>query len=250
MVQSDSAGSSGPVSPDSEPQARGAAAGTLRLMPPRGRYLAHEAGRLAGVSGKTIGQWARRGYIRSSHSDSPPRVYSFQDVAEAMLVHELLRERVPHREVLRTIRSLRTRFGDWPLTKVTLATTPGEEADERPRMPARLLVLEDEQAYELTDPGWQLTSGLTLKRIVSDLRRGGWAVRELPEVRHIEVDPDRLSGRPTIRGRRIPVEKVAELAEIRGGTKILLEEYELSHDEIRDARRWWSTTQRYEAQAA
>lgn len=64
-------------------------------MSPRGYYLAHEVGWLAGVSGDRIGQWARRGYIRSSVSSVVPRVYSFQDVAEAMVVHELLLRRHP-----------------------------------------------------------------------------------------------------------------------------------------------------------
>src|SRR2546430_17543574 len=54
-------------------------------LPPRGQYLAHEVGRLAGVSGPQVGQWARNGYIRSSQSDGLPRIYSFQDVAEAMV---------------------------------------------------------------------------------------------------------------------------------------------------------------------
>lgn len=58
-------------------------------LPPRGHYLAREVGLLAGVPGHTVGQWARRGYIQSSQSAGRPRVYSFQDVAEAMVVHEL-----------------------------------------------------------------------------------------------------------------------------------------------------------------
>lgn len=44
-------------------------------------------------------------------------------------------------------------------------------------------------------------------------------MRELQDVTRIEVDPDRLSGRPTIRGRRVPVEKVAELAESSDGLR-------------------------------
>ena len=46
---------------------------------PHGHFLAAEAGELAGVSGTTIGQWARRGLIRSSVSDEEPRVYSVED---------------------------------------------------------------------------------------------------------------------------------------------------------------------------
>ena len=65
--------------------------GDIRDMKPLGYYLAHEVGWLAGVSGDRIGQWARRGYIRSSVSSVVPLVYSYQDVAEAMVVHELIR---------------------------------------------------------------------------------------------------------------------------------------------------------------
>ena len=57
---------------------------------PHGGDTAWEAGQLVGVSGQKVGQWARRGYIRSSVSDGRPRMYSFQDVAEAMVVHDLL----------------------------------------------------------------------------------------------------------------------------------------------------------------
>jgi len=64
------------------------------------------------------------------------------------------------------------------------------------------------------------------------------------------VDPDRLSGRPTIRGRRIAAEDVAEIAAARGGTATLREDYELDEAEIADARRWWREVRRLEAVAA
>src|SRR3954447_19122030 len=57
---------------------------------PPGRYLAAEAGRLAGVDGDRIGQWARWGHIRASVSDGDPHVYSFADVADALAVRILL----------------------------------------------------------------------------------------------------------------------------------------------------------------
>src|SRR3954447_16663664 len=53
-------------------------------------YLAHDAGRLAGVPGDRIGQWARWGHIRASVSAAEPHVYAFGDVAEALAVHVLL----------------------------------------------------------------------------------------------------------------------------------------------------------------
>ena len=61
---------------------------------------------LAGVTGNTIGQWARWGYIRASQSNGEPHVYSVEDVAEAVIVNELLRRGVRHRDVRRAIRQL------------------------------------------------------------------------------------------------------------------------------------------------
>jgi DNA-binding transcriptional MerR regulator len=109
--------------------------------------MAKEVGQLAGVSGNTIGQWARWGYIRSSRSDSEPRVYSVEDVAEAAIVHALLERGVRHAQVRRAIGRLEE-YGDWPLSQAPLATT--EEL--RPR----IVLHERDGVYALTPRGWQL----------------------------------------------------------------------------------------------
>ncbi|MGD0273927.1 MAG: DUF433 domain-containing protein [Gaiellaceae bacterium] len=213
----------------------------VRQLPPRGHYLAHEVGRLAGVSGQTIGQWARRGYIRSSQSEETPRVYSYQDVAEAMVVHELLDRGVTHTQIRRAISATRERWGnDWPLTHAPLAMSEG-----------RLVVEADQARYDIGHRGWQqlLPSEDDLRRIASQLHRGGWAARELPELEHIEVDPERLSGRPVIRGTRVPAELVAELAEKPEGRQELREGYEVGDKEIDDALEWWRVVRRYEEAA-
>ena len=67
---------------------------------PHGHFLAGEAGELAGVSGTTIGQWARWGYIRASQSSGDPHVYSVEDVTEAAIVRVLLERGVRHADVL------------------------------------------------------------------------------------------------------------------------------------------------------
>ena len=72
-----------------------------------GSFLAGEVGELAGVSGTTIGQWARWGYIRASQSAGDPHVYSVEDVAEAAIVSELLGRGVRHADVRRAIDRLR-----------------------------------------------------------------------------------------------------------------------------------------------
>jgi uncharacterized protein (DUF433 family)/DNA-binding transcriptional MerR regulator len=188
-----------------------------------------------------MGQWARNGYIRSSQSDALPRIYSFQDVAEAMVVHELRDRGVPYRWIRRTIKDLRERYGgDWPLTHAKLATAKGQVYAEA-----------DEALYDIGRRGWQQLQlhKRDLRRIVGLLQRGGWAARDLPDLQHIEVDPDRLSGRPTIRGRRIPAEKVAHLAETPAGTTELFEDYQLTRDEVRDAKRWWNAASRFEEAA-
>ena len=113
---------------------------------PHGSFLAKEVGQLAGVSGNTIGQWARWGYNRSSRSDGEPRVYSVEDVAEAAIVHALLERGVRHAQVRRVIGRL-PEYGDWPLSEAPLATTD----EPRPR-----IVLHDRDGvYALSPRGWQ-----------------------------------------------------------------------------------------------
>jgi DNA-binding transcriptional MerR regulator len=119
------------------------------LFRPHGSFLASEVGELAGVSGNTIGQWARWGYIRASQSDGDPHVYSVEDVAEAAMVHALLERGVRHAQVRRAIARLES-YGDWPLSEAPLATTEGP----RPRIVLR----ERDGVYALSPRGWQLTA--------------------------------------------------------------------------------------------
>ena len=113
---------------------------------PHGHFLAGEAGELAGVSGNTIGQWARWGYIRASQSDGDPHVYSVEDVAEAAIVRALLARGVRHADIRSAVRRL-AEYGEWPLSEASLATTVGR----RPR----ILLREDDAIYALSDRGWQ-----------------------------------------------------------------------------------------------
>ena len=212
--------------------------------PARGHYLAEEAGRLAGVSGATIGQWARRGYIRSSRSERPVRVYSFQDVAEAMIVHELLERGVARRAIKAAVAHLRaSAAGGWPLLHAQLLV-PGQA------QASRTVVVADASGHLDVVSGHPVLAQLDLVEVVSELRRGGWAARSLPGLSHIEVDPDRLSGRPVIRGRRVPAELAARMADTPQGADVLRHDYGLTGDEIDDARRWWHAVLRYERRAA
>jgi DNA-binding transcriptional MerR regulator len=118
------------------------------LARPHGSFLAGDVGELAGVSGNTIGQWARWGYIRPSQSGGVPHVYSVEDVAEAAIVHALLERGVRHRDIRRAIDRL-SGYGDWPLSEAPLGT-----AMQNGR--TRVVLRERDGLYALCPRGWQL----------------------------------------------------------------------------------------------
>ena len=193
-------------------------------LPPVGHYLAYEVGQLAGVSGERIGQWARHGYIRSSQSDGSPRIYSYQDVAEAIMVHGLISEGMPMRNIRAAVQNLRDEFGPWPLQDAPLYTASSRH----------ILLMDSGELFEAgvdKMPGHGViydTVRDTLRQVATDLRRGGWAARQRPDLEHIEVNPERLSGRPTIRGRRIAARFVAETARTPDGRDLLKADFDLS----------------------
>ena len=118
-----------------------------RQARPHGSFLAGEAGELAGVSGTTIGQWARWGYIRASVSTGDPHVYAVEDVAEAAIVRVLLERGVRHADVRAAVRRLAP-YGPWPLGQAPLATTLGT--------PRPLIALREAEGISvLTARGWQ-----------------------------------------------------------------------------------------------
>lgn len=215
-------------------------------LPPRGRYLAAEVGRLAGVSGNMIGQWARRGYIQSSVSQGRPRVYSYQDIGEAMVVHALLDHGVAHPEVLETIRSLRAEHGhSWPLSHADLHVTPRPGGEPGLYSVHRDVSVPGPGSFVRPSDGQRtlLTEG-DLVAIAADLASGGWAARE-EKLEHVQVDPDRLSGRPVIRGTRVPIEDIARLA--LDGEREEAREYGVTDAQIDEAVKWWRRTSAYAA---
>lgn len=135
-----------------------------------GKLSAREVGELVGVSGTTVGQWARRGLIRSSQSSGEPRVYGVEDVGEAAVVAELLSRGVRHAAIHAAIARLRDGDGarPWPLSDAWLATTD----EPRPR-----IVLRDEgAAYALDRRGWQrLALPPPLREVRVRLRRAAAA---------------------------------------------------------------------------
>jgi hypothetical protein len=130
---------------------------------PHGRFLAGEAGELAGVSGTTIGQWARRGYIRASHSTGDPHVYSLEDVAEAVVVHRLIERGVSHAEIRRAIDAL-GEYGPWPLIGAPLGTSDGDGDGDGT---THVVLCHRGGVYALSGRGWQR---LAVEPVVQPLR--------------------------------------------------------------------------------
>lgn len=126
---------------------------------PHGRLLAHDVAELAGVSGTTVGQWARRGLIASSVAAGEPRVYAVEDVAEAAVVRALLDAGARHADVHRAIAALP---GPWPLSRAALAVTPD----------GRIALRDDDGGISvLTARGWQrVVTGGELREVRLALR--------------------------------------------------------------------------------
>jgi uncharacterized protein (DUF433 family) len=189
-----------------------------------GHYSAAEVGRLAGVSARRIGQWARYGLIPSV--SAKPRIYSYADAGEAVLVRYLISQKYTTAEVRRIVEQLREEFGTWPL-----AAAPLEHDGKLTvlRKDGEVFISVDRPDHEVMGETF-----LNLKIVREALWSGGW-VAYVNNLAHIEVDPERLSGRPTLRGRRLATEVVAELAQLEGGREDLRDEYGLTDEEIDSA---------------
>lgn len=207
---------------------------------PAGWYSPSEVGRLAGVSGKQVGQWARYGYMQSAWALAAPRAYAYQDIAEAMVLHLLIDNGVPYRSIKKALRVAAQKYGRrWPLSSARLYIV-----DEHPqRRGLKTTVVVDD--FDVV-ARHNVLGQLDLIEVQRDLERGGWAAREEPSLRHIQVDPGRHSGTPVIRGTRIPVESVAVLALQPQGRESLKADYELTDEEIDDALTWYQLVSRYE----
>lgn len=217
---------------------------------PQGHYPLCEAAWIAGVRSQRLAAWVRRGHASASQSPCPPLVFCYQDIAEAILIHELLEQRrVPWRQVRDTIAALRDKHGVWPLSRESLRRSL--VTVKAPSARHSSLVVQDHDAtYECLGSSWQqMLNPEMLGLIISRLERGGWAVVLEPDIEHIAIDPNYLSGRPTIRGHRIAAVDVACMAATEDGQQMLRDEYRLTPEEIADAVRWWKAAQQLPAAA-
>jgi uncharacterized protein (DUF433 family) len=156
-----------------------------------------------------------------------PNVYSYADAGEAIVAHYLVDEGKPPSQIKKAVHKLREQYGDWPLATAPLAHDG-----------SMLLRWDDEQgcwvSVDISEQKVFAATLLDLTVIRESLGRGGWVALKKPR-EHIEVDPERHSGAPVIRGRRLPTSLVAGIADGQGGLETLREDYGLSQAEIDDA---------------
>jgi len=199
------------------------------MSPPTaiGHYSPGEVARLAGVSAVRVGRWAREEIVLPSVSRRP-NVYSYADAGEALLAHYLVDQGKPPGEVRSLVHHLRKEHGQWPLATAPLAHDG-----------TLVLVWDSERKrwVSVDRPGHDVIGGtlLNLRVIREALQHGGWAsVGNRHEL--IEVDPDRYSGQPVVRGTRVPTHLVDALAGSPEGIEELHDEYDLNDEEIAAAK--------------
>ncbi len=176
------------------------------------------------MSPKRIGSWSRYGII--PRVSTKPKVYSYADAGEAVLVRYLLDQETPTKQIREIVENLRTEYGPWPLAAAQLEHSG-----------PFVVVREGDGIYFSALNAEQKVIGGTLidlQAVRDALQRGGWAAYKRPRT-HIEVDPDLHSGQPVVKGRRLPTETVAEIAREEDGWRILTEDYGLNEAEIQDA---------------
>lgn len=209
-------------------------------------YTPRRLGALAGVSGNTIGQWARNDLIQPTvQKGLPSNLYSFFDAAEAIAVRWLRDSGFSYEQIHNAIEGARRedervgkKHAAWPLSrsKIGLGRATAETKHDRGS-----IVLKDQsdgQYLDVTQGYDQIAFKPEFWLAIEDvLRSGGWIAREL-RLKQIEVEPGLLGGQPTLAGTRWSVHHVALIAADEQGRCILQEQYELPDKGVRECVQW------------
>jgi uncharacterized protein (DUF433 family) len=164
----------------------------------------------------------------------PINLYTYLDVAQAVAVQWLRTEGFSYAQIRSAISEAGDEYGAWPLVDAPLGIA--RESDKGDRG-----VLAQRKSGVYIDVGAG-TGQFTLKprfffEVRDTLRSGGWIARQL-KLKRLEVDPGRLGGLPTLKGRRWSVPQVAQIAADQEGRDLLRSDYGLATAEIRESVQW------------
>lgn len=214
-----------------------AAAGLTENDLDLGVYSPGMTGALAGVSGQSVGQWARHRLIQPSvYRGRPANLYSYYDVAEAVVVRWLVELRFSHRVIRKALDSVRGDYPNWPLLRAPLAV--GRlSIDDRARLVRRVADGTYMDAVDASRPEQVVIKPALLDQARDMLAHGGW-VAAVKNLQRIEVRPLKLGGAPSLVDRRWTVEQVARLAWDAEGRDVLVSTYGLSDQEIDESLSW------------
>jgi uncharacterized protein (DUF433 family) len=152
------------------------------------------------------------------------------------VVHWLLDRGFSYVDIHHAIGRARVDYSDWPLLTAPLGIAQHAIAGD----PKGAIVLEVAQGtyVDTGSGGNQITLKPQLLEAASDmLRRGGWLAAKM-NLQRIEVDPGKLGGAPVVRGRRWPIDRVAQLATDKAGRAVLMDDYGLHRMDIEESVRW------------
>lgn len=164
----------------------------------------------------------------------PANYYAFYDVATAIVIHWLRERAFDYSAIHNAIAAALVEYPDWPLLEAPVGIARDAVQGDR-----GVIVQRVEEGYmETSRPGSQLVLRPELLDFAREmLRSGGWLADQL-RLERLEVDPLKLGGAPTLRGRRWPVERVARIASDVQGRTILIEDYGLDGRDVEESIRW------------
>ncbi len=208
-------------------------------------YTPRRLGALAGVSGNTVGQWARNDLIQPTVAKGlPSNLYSFFDAAEAIAVRWLLGEGFNYKQIHNAIEGARRedervgkKHAAWPLSRSKIGL--GRATADTDHDHGSIVLRNSHDGYLDVTHGYdQFAFKPEFWLAIGDvLRSGGWIAQEL-RLKQIEVEPGLLGGQPTLAGTRWSVHHVARIAADEEGRLILQDEYELPDQGVDECVQW------------
>lgn len=192
-----------------------------------GYFTAAETSRIARIPLSTLNFWARTGVIVPSQRTARPRLYSFQDLRDLRVAHELRGQGARRGEIKAVLEFLRSLPGS---SSQRLAHAQLQVVG------ARVSYRNPELDIDPVEPstGGQRVLAVPMAELDGEVRDG-----DLRPAERIAISPDVRGGTPVVAGTRVPAQLVAELVDDGVPRGEILDMYpSLSAADLDAAARW------------